>query len=149
MSPFLLIGICTLRFIIANILHVIPHHLNSFLNKQFCAFLPSGKTWSPSANPLPRSNTFLPNKVLFVSKPTGSRRGTGVATPGRATPARRPLAVRKFLHRSPPAVPMVTKWHRASHWLCPAGSWPGPGFLATFLGKAHKFLFILMIIYYC
>ena len=84
MSPFLLIGICTLRFIIANILHVIPHHLNSFLNKQFCAFLPSGKTWSPSANPLPRSNTFLPNKVLFVSKPTGSRRGTGVATPGRA-----------------------------------------------------------------
>ena len=87
-----LIGICTLRFIL-NIPHVIPdHRLDSFLNKQFCAFLPSGKTWSPCANPPLRSNTFLPNKVLFVSKPAGSRRGTGVATPGRGHPcARRPL----------------------------------------------------------
>ena len=110
--------------------------LNSFLNKQFCAFLPSGKTWSPCANPPLRSNTFLPNKVLFVSKPAGSRRGTGVATPGGHTPARRPSPlVRKFLHWSPPAVPMVTKWHRASHWLCSAGSRPGRSFPATFIAK--------------
>ena len=78
-----LIGICTLRFIL-NIPHVIPdHRLDSFLNKQFCAFLRSGKTWSPL--PVPRWSPTPCFPIKYCLCPKGEAPAGGQGLPPQAT----------------------------------------------------------------
>ena len=78
-----LIGICTLRFIL-NIPHVIPdHRLDSFLNKQFCAFLRSGKTWSPL--PVTRWSPTPCFPIKYCLCPKGEAPAGGQGLPPQAT----------------------------------------------------------------
>ena len=80
-----LIGICTLRFIL-NIPHVIPdHRLDSFLNKQFCAFLPSGKTWSPLPVTRWSPTPWFPIKYCLCPKGEAPAGGQGLPPQATAT----------------------------------------------------------------
>ena len=77
-----LIGICTLRFIL-NIPHVIPDHgLDSFLNKQFCAFLRSGKTWSPLPVTRWSPTPWFPIKYCLCPKGEAPAGGQGLPPQG-------------------------------------------------------------------